>query len=152
MDLRHLPDPIRTGTMNSTELRRAFLLEGLFTPGRIDLSLMDLERGLVGSAVPVVEPLALEAPPALDAAFFCQRRELGIFNIGGPGRVATDGHNQVVAPRECLYVGRGTRRVVFESADSAMPAVFYLVSFPAHATYPTTLGRRDSARVLRLGS
>jgi 4-deoxy-L-threo-5-hexosulose-uronate ketol-isomerase len=152
MKTRILPDPTRTAALDTAGLRDAFLLQNLFVPGRIELTLLDLDRAVVGGAVPTSGPLTLEAAPELRATYFCERRELGIINVGGPGKVSADAQTFVVKPRECVYVGRGTKKVTFETDDPAHPAAFYLVSFLAHATFPTAHAGLDKARVHKIGS
>jgi 4-deoxy-L-threo-5-hexosulose-uronate ketol-isomerase len=138
MSLHFLPDAARTARMNTDELREHFLVQGLFTPGRVTLRLIDLDRVVLGGAVPTSAPLRLEPLPDLKAEYFCERRELGVLNIGGPGTVTVDGKAYPLGPRDLVYVGRGSRDVTFVSDDASRPARFYLVSYPAHAAYPTT--------------
>jgi 4-deoxy-L-threo-5-hexosulose-uronate ketol-isomerase len=136
--MHSLPDTTRTRTMSTDELRASFLVEGLFQLGAIALRLIDLDRVVLGGAVPTTSPLPLEAPAELLAEFFCARRELGVLNVGAPGVVTVDGAAYPLGPRDLLYVGRGSREVLFASDKAATPARFYLVSYPAHADYPTT--------------
>jgi 4-deoxy-L-threo-5-hexosulose-uronate ketol-isomerase len=86
------------------------------------------------------------------AAFFCERREAGILNIGGPGEIEVDGTIYPLANKDCLYLGRGSRKVVFSNADPRTPAAFYLVSYPAHAAHPTRLMRHQEATAVELGT
>ena len=150
--MRYLPSPAETKRLSPEELRAQFLVEGLFVPGAITLQLIDLDRVIVGAAVPLARPLTLEAPEALLAEYFCQRRELGVLNIGAPGSVTVDGAQIPVRPHEVLYVGRGSREVIFASNDPSTPAQFYLVSYPAHAVHPVRLMTTADADVLELGA
>jgi 4-deoxy-L-threo-5-hexosulose-uronate ketol-isomerase len=135
--MRYLPDATRTKTMTTAELRSHFLVQGIFVPGAIMLRHIDLDRVVLGGAVPTTAPLLLETPAELLAEFFCQRRELGVLNIGAAGTVTVDGVVHTLGHRDLVYVGRGSRDVVFASADALQPARFYLVSYPAHAVHPT---------------
>jgi 4-deoxy-L-threo-5-hexosulose-uronate ketol-isomerase len=137
--------------MSTQALRDAFLVD-VFEPGKANLLYCEMERVVVGGIVPTQAPLALEAGPELAAAFFCERREAGILNIGGTGTVTVDGTEYELASLDALYIGRGSREVAFASKDGDDPARFYLVSYPAHAAYPTTLARRAEANALELGS
>ncbi len=152
MQLHRCPDVVRYRTLDTAALRAGFLIADLFEPGVIRLVCTDLDRAIVGSAVPGAAPLALEAGPQLRADHFCQRRELGVINVGGPGAVEVDGTRHQLAPRDCLYVGRGSRSVAFSSADPAAPAAFYLLSYPAHAAHPTTRATPADATRRALGS
>jgi 4-deoxy-L-threo-5-hexosulose-uronate ketol-isomerase len=136
--MHRTPDSIRTRTLSTDELRGGFLVTSLWVPGEIHLRHLDLDRAVIGGVMPQGQPLVLEAPASFAAAFFTERRELGILNIGGTGAVTTDGARHVLQSRDVLYVGRGTKRIVFESDVEGPPARFYLVSYPAHATHPTT--------------
>lgn len=147
-----LPDPVRTARMTTSELRESFLVEGLWQPGAVTLRLIDLDRVVVGGAVPTDAPLRLEATAELLADFFCQRRELGVLNIGAPGTVTVDGREHRLANRDLVYVGRGSRDVVFASDQASSPARFYLVSYPAHADHPTTRVQASAAQSGELGS
>jgi 4-deoxy-L-threo-5-hexosulose-uronate ketol-isomerase len=122
--------------MSTSELRQAFLVDGLFAPGLLVLKHWETDRTIIGSAVPTAEKLALSCPRELSAKFFNERRELGIINLGEPGTVEVDGQAHTLQQLDCLYVGRGVRTVVFISADPARPAQFYLLSYPAHVEHP----------------
>jgi 4-deoxy-L-threo-5-hexosulose-uronate ketol-isomerase len=106
MKLYQMADPVRYARMTTAELRETFLLEDLFTPGQIDVAYVDVDRTVIGSAVPASAPLTLETYPALRADFFLERRELGIFNVGGAGAVEVDGKMFELGKMDCLYVGR----------------------------------------------
>jgi 4-deoxy-L-threo-5-hexosulose-uronate ketol-isomerase len=148
----HLPNATAARRMDTAELRAHFLVEDLFQPGAVTLRAVDLDRVVLGGAVPTGAPLALPTPEYLRAEYFCERRELGVLNTGGPGTVTVDGTAHALAAHEVLYVGRGSREVTFASDDAATPARFYLVSYPAHAAHPTTRVAAADADVLELGS
>ncbi|MFI5337008.1 MAG: 5-dehydro-4-deoxy-D-glucuronate isomerase [Opitutales bacterium] len=152
--MEHLPayDTRTFGCMTSRELRRSYVAGRLFTPGRVVLRHWETDRTVVGGAVPLGRPLPLSAPPELKAEHFNDRRELGIINLGGPGTVRVDGRRFALGKFDSLYVGRGVRRVVFASRRSRTPAQFYLLSYPAHARYPTRLARRAATPGINLGT
>jgi 4-deoxy-L-threo-5-hexosulose-uronate ketol-isomerase len=152
METRYLADAVRYATMSTTELRESYLITSLFQPREIRLVYCEADRAVIGSAVPCEAPLPLAAADELRAEYFCQRRELGVLNIGGAGTVRVDGATFAVAPLDGLYVGQGSREVVFASADVRRPAEFYLASYPAHAAFPTTLARRAEAAKVVLGT
>lgn len=161
MSLHYTPSAAETRRMTTEELRAAFLVQGLFQPGEANIRCYDLDRVALGGVVPTRAPIALPNPPELAAAFFLERRELGVVNIGAPGSVQADGAAHKLGNRDGLFVGRGSREVVFASDDPARPARFYLVSYPAHASYPSAhvaaaevpsaeLGTQDGASRRRL--
>jgi 4-deoxy-L-threo-5-hexosulose-uronate ketol-isomerase len=138
--------------MTTAELRRHFLVEDLFVPGSAEFLYWETERTVLGGIVPTGAPLVLDTDPALASAWFCERREAGAFNLGGPGEVSVDGQRFSLGHRDGIYVGRGSREVAFASSDPANPARYYLISYPAHATHPTCLVPRDSANRVDLGA
>ncbi|HEY9227937.1 MAG TPA: 5-dehydro-4-deoxy-D-glucuronate isomerase [Gemmatimonadaceae bacterium] len=150
--MHYLPDAERTKHLTTEELRSGFLVQGLFTPGMITLRHIDLDRVVLGGAVPTNTPLLLEAPESLRAEYFTERRELGVLNVGGRGAISVEGKRYAMEYRDVLYVGRGSRQVQFESDDAARSARFYLVSYPAHATHPTTHASHAAAEVTEVGS
>jgi 4-deoxy-L-threo-5-hexosulose-uronate ketol-isomerase len=137
--------------MNTAEIRRTFLIPDLFAPGCIRLFHAAVDRAVVGAAVPKDAPLTLEAPAAFASEYFTQRRELGVINIGGAGLVRVDSGDYQLAHREGLYVGRGNRRVEFGSAGAETPALFYFVSYPAHASHATRQIRNQDRETTSLG-
>lgn len=152
MEIIYLPSPKETAALGTAGLRDSFLLEDLFRPGELTLVATDLDRAVVGAAVPTGRALELSCPEELGATHFCERRELGVLNLGGPGMVMVDGDGYDLGARECLYVGRGSREVSFRSASAEDPAVFYLVSYPAHTAHPTTRASAADATRVELGS
>jgi 4-deoxy-L-threo-5-hexosulose-uronate ketol-isomerase len=152
MKILQTADAIRYRTMTTSEIRETFLVSDLFEPGQISLTYVDLDRTVIGSAVPTSEPLLLPAEDALKAVYFTERRELGILNIGGPGHVTVNGEKFDLRRLDALYVGRGNEGIQFASADAAQPAEFYLLSYPAHAVHPAQLIRSDEQAKVSLGA
>lgn len=147
-----MADSTRYQRMTAQELRDAFLLPGLAAPAEIRLAYVDADRAVVGMASPLEARLTLAADAELRARYFLERRELGVLNIGASGRVLVDGKAWHLDNLDCLYIGRGGRQVEFESADARLPAVYYLLSYPAHREYPTTLIHRKDANSTELGN
>jgi 4-deoxy-L-threo-5-hexosulose-uronate ketol-isomerase len=152
METRILADPVRYARMSTSELRSSFLLGGLHHPGEIHMVYLDLDRTVVGMASPTQGTLPLPSYPSLRAEHFTDRRELGVLNIGGPGRVLVGDAVYAVENLDCLYVGRGNPRVEFESEDPEDAAVFYLLSYPAHTSYPVALVKRSEANPTTIGA
>lgn len=152
MEVRYAPDQERYTRMNTTEIRQSFLIDRLFEPDQVRLVYSHTDRLIVGSAVPSAGPLRLEAGRELAADYFTQRREIGVLNIGDEGAVRVEGVDYTLANRDMLYIGRGNREIIFSSLSPEHPAHFYLVSLPAHASYPTRLARMEEAEPAVLGS
>lgn len=133
-------------------IRKEFLVEKIMDPGNIRLVYSHIERFITGGAMPLAEDLLLETTDALKSAFFLERRELGIINIGNPGVVVVDGTAYDLKYKEALYIGKGNRQILFRSAESDKPARFYLNSAPAHKDYPVAHITFDKARVIRTGA
>ena len=152
MPLHTLPDAERTRRLTTDELRDRFLVQGLFAPGEVRLRSVDLDRVVLGGAVPADGPLDLGVPEEMAAASFTERREVGILNVGGSGTVRVGERRYDLGELDLLYVGRGSGAIAFESDSADAPARFYLVSYPAHAEHPTTLVRQADADKAELGS
>lgn len=123
--------------MDTAALRETFLVSGLFTPGDLEMVLTESDRLLIGSAVPVDGELTLPPQSEFGTEFFAQRREIGVFNLGGPGKVMVDAQAYELDRLDCLYIGKGHREIVFDSAETKTPARFFFASCPAHAHFPT---------------
>jgi 4-deoxy-L-threo-5-hexosulose-uronate ketol-isomerase len=151
MRILQLADEVRSAGMSTGELRASFLVEDLFSAGAVKLVYVDLDRTVIGSAVPLAEPLQLPCPDQLRANSFTERRELGIFNIGSNGAVQVDDQNYPLGNRDAIYVGRGEHLISFSSANPDSPAEFYLLSYPAHTMYPNALVRASTLTPLTIG-
>ena len=150
--MRYPPSPKRTKALDTDGLRAAFLVGNLFAPGEVVLNYCNPDRTIVGSAVPITDTLRLKSTDEIDADYFTQRREVGVLNIGpGAGTIEVDGDEYSAAPRDIVYVGRGSENVVFHSDTVNEPARFYLVSYPAHQSYPTSAMRRADADLTEIG-
>ncbi|HXY20746.1 MAG TPA: 5-dehydro-4-deoxy-D-glucuronate isomerase [Gemmatimonadales bacterium] len=149
--MHYVPSPAEARRMTAAELRAAFLVQDLFAAGEATIRFFDLDRVALGGVVPTRAPIPLPNPPELAAAFFLERRELGVVNVGGAGSVRVDGAAHRLGNRDGLFVGRGGREVVFASDAPAEPARFYLVSYPAQAAYPTARVAPADAETVALG-
>ncbi|HNX33716.1 MAG TPA: 5-dehydro-4-deoxy-D-glucuronate isomerase [Kiritimatiellia bacterium] len=146
------PDRLAYRRMTTHELRNGFVVEDLFQAGAISLVYTNVDRAVAGGIVPIAEQLELKGGREMASTYFCERREAGVINLGGAGTVVVDGTSYEMAPRECLYIRRGSRGILFSSANPEKPAQFYLVSYPAHADYPTTKAGLKDANRIELGS
>ncbi len=139
MEVRTAASPRDVKHYTTERLREEFLITPVFCADEIKLVYSHIDRIITGSAMPVEERLVLTAGRELRAEYFLQRRELGVINIGGPGRIVIDGRLWKVGSRDGMYIGMGAKDIVFESEDRDNPAKFYLNSAPAHRSCPTKL-------------
>lgn len=151
MDVRYTVGKNEYKGMTTQELRDAFLVD-LFEAGKLNLLYCEVERAITGAAVPTGDVLKLEAGKELASDYFCQRREVGVLNIGAAGTVTVDGTEYNMDNLDGLYIGRGSKEISFSSADAANPARFHMVSYPAHTEYPTTQAKKADANAIELGS
>jgi 4-deoxy-L-threo-5-hexosulose-uronate ketol-isomerase len=153
MEIRYASHPTEVKKFETTRLREEFLIETLFVPGELQLVYSHVDRFITGGAIPLATALKLEADPKeMGAAYFLERREIGIINVGAKGTVTVDGIAHEMKPKDCLYIGLGVQEVVFSSADAAVPARFYFNSTPAHHAYPTVKVEIENATPVHLGS
>jgi len=120
-------------------IRKRFLIADIVQADAINCVYTHYDRMIVGAANPIGKTLFLENYSNLRADYFLERRELGIINVGGSGTVTANGQTFELNKFDCLYAGKGVKNISFSSKDSKQSAVFYLLSAPAHATYPTSL-------------
>jgi 4-deoxy-L-threo-5-hexosulose-uronate ketol-isomerase len=151
MEIRFQTSPQETKKMNTEDLRKNFLIEGLMKENEIKLVYSHYDRVIIGGAKPVNNVLQLEADPELKAEYFLKRRELGIINIGGSGVVEADGELYSLSTLDCVYLGKGVKQVSFKSDESQNPAMFYLLSAPAHQTYPSKKLTKEEATPTSVG-
>jgi 4-deoxy-L-threo-5-hexosulose-uronate ketol-isomerase len=137
MKIQDAPLTRAAASVSTDELRRAFLVTDVFRPGEVNLRWWEPDRTVMGAACPADGQLALGNPEGLRSAYFLERREAGIINVGGPGAVTVDGTQFAMAGCDALYIGRGAMSVGFASASAANAARFWLVSYPAHASHPS---------------
>ena len=126
MELRTAASPRDVKHYTTERLREEFLIDDLFQPDVIKLVYSHIDRIITGSAVPVKETLKLTAGDELRAQYFCERRELGVINIGGAGVITIDGKEYNVAHKEGMYIGMGSKDISFASENADAPAKFYL--------------------------
>lgn len=144
-------DPVRYSRMTTEELRESFLVSQLSRAGEIHLTYVDLERAVVGIAVPTEAILVLSCSPELRAAYFTERRELGVLNIGGDGTVHIGNVSYALRNLDLIYIGRGNPEIRFESKAPESPAVFYMLSYPAHTSYPVCVVKKENAQPTEQG-
>jgi 4-deoxy-L-threo-5-hexosulose-uronate ketol-isomerase len=137
---------------DTSRIRENFLLNSLFENGKINFVYTHYDRMIVGGAMPASEEIKLPNFDMLRADYFLERREMGIINVGGDGTITVDGEKFNLSKLDCLYIGKGAKNVSFASAKSSAPAVFYILSAPAHAKHPTRLLQKKDSESNTLGS
>ncbi len=137
IDIRQSCNAAYTRTLDTEGLRKEFLVEKIFTADQMTMTYSHVDRIVFGGIMPVTGAIAMpDLGKTYGTAYFLERRELGLINIGGDGLVVVDGVEYEVKAEEALYIGKGSRELVFRSCSSANPAKFYYNSTPAHAAYP----------------
>ncbi len=144
------PDDFKT--YDTSRIRKEFLVEKVMEPGEIRLVYSVIERFIVGGAVPLNDGLKLEPINPLKATYFCERREVGIINVAGQGVVEVDGTPYKLDFKDALYIGKGSREVIFKSVNAENPAHFYINSAPAHKEFPVKHVTLEQSNKLHLGS
>lgn len=144
----HPEDAKQYGT---ERLRQDFLVETLMVPGEINLVYSMNDRYIVGGAVPVKE-LELTSIDPLKSEYFCDRRELGMINVGGDALIRVDGTDYELSYKEALYVGAGSKNILFTSKSSDQPAHLYFNSAPAHQAFPNKRVTLADAEVVEMGA
>ena len=151
-EVRYASSPEDAKRYDTAELRRRYLIENVFSADEVNMTYTMHDRMIAGGAMPVNETLELKPIDILRADYFLERREMGIFNVGGKGIVTAGDNEYELDYKEALYLGRGSRKVTFRSLDPASPAKFYFCSANAHATYPDHKTTKESAVHMELGT
>ena len=151
-EIRYAAHPEDAKHYDTQRIRRDFLIEKVFSPDEVNMVYSMYDRMIVGGAMPVEETLALEAINPLKADHFLTRREMGNFNVGGPGEVKAGNAVFTLNYKEAVYLGSGDRDVTFRSLDPANPAKLYFNSTTAHRNYPDRKVTKQDAIVAEMGS
>jgi 4-deoxy-L-threo-5-hexosulose-uronate ketol-isomerase len=149
-EFRYAHHPNDAKNYTTEELRREFLINNLFVENQIKLVYTMYDRLIVGGIMPVNQALTLETIDELKAPYFLERRELGIINVGGKGKVTVDGTVYELNNKEALYIGKGNKEVIFEAVNGEQP-YFYINSAPAHHAFPTKKITKAEAEIVELG-
>jgi len=152
MEIRFQNSPKETRGMTTEELRSNFLCQQLMQTDEITYIYSHYDRMIIGGTKPVKGAVALKNHEELKSAYFLERREIGIINVGGDGSVTVDGTVHPLSKLECVYAGKGVQEVSFSSADAANPALFFMLSVPAHHAYPTVKYTKEQAAPVNLGT
>ncbi len=151
-ELRYAAHPEDARSYDTQRLRRDFLIEKVFVKDEVNMVYSMYDRMIVGGAMPVNESLHLEAIDPLKQPVFLRSREIGIYNVGGKGKVKVGDAVFELDYKEALYLGSGDREVYFESDDAEKPAKFYFNSATAHRNYPDKKVTKADAVVAEMGS
>lgn len=155
MDIRYSANQKDFKRYTTEEMRAEFLIENLYVADTVQAVYSHVDRMVTFGCMPLNEAVPLDkgidCMKYFGTSYIMERREIGIFNIGGAGSIEADGETYEVGFRDCLYITKGTRAVVFRSADKASPAKFYMVSAPAHTACKTTFLSITDAQKRTLG-
>jgi 4-deoxy-L-threo-5-hexosulose-uronate ketol-isomerase len=152
LENRYACSPAEAKSFDTAKLRENFLISDLVVPDQLKGVYSHYDRMITLGAMPTHD--ALELPNFHDFTkqdHFLTRRELGIINVGGQGKVIVDGETHSMSNKDCLYIGKGKKSVQCASDDAGIPAIFYMNSTPAHKEYPTTLVSKKDANPVELG-
>ena len=152
IELRYASHPSDFRSYDTVRLRKEFLVEDVFVPDEISLVYSLYDRYIVGGAMPVDTELKLETANELKSEQFLDRREMGMINVGGDAVIEAAGQSFDLGYKEALYLGKGTRDVIFRSVDRKNPAKLYINSAPAHHSFPSKKVSTADAIVARMGT
>ena len=152
LQVRHATNPSDFKNYDTHRIREEFLVEKLFVPDQLHFVYSHYDRLIVGGVKPVGQIHKLPIYEELKADYFLERRELGIINIGGDGFVVVGEELFTLQKRDCLYVGKGNKQVSFKSLDPENPALFVLLSTPAHREMPTAMMKAAEAMPAEMGN
>ncbi|MGL5279518.1 MAG: 5-dehydro-4-deoxy-D-glucuronate isomerase [Cetobacterium sp.] len=151
LDTRYANHPEDSKHYTTEELRKHYLMETVFVADEVNLMYSHVDRVIAGGVMPVETEVKLEGCKELGSEFFLERRELGLINIGGSGKIVLDGVEYKMASKDGLYVGMGVKEITFISDSPENPAKYYVNSAPAHVAYPTVKIDIANANAVHLG-
>ena len=151
MKILHSVHPDDFKSYQTDLIRERFLINNLVEIDKINSVYTHYDRMIVGAVCPANNKIELPNYPNLKADYFLERREIGIINVAGEGEIIADGQSFDLKKLDCLYVGKGVKNITFSSKDTMQPAVFYILSAPAHANYPTVLMTNAEAAKVNAG-
>ena len=151
-EVRYAANPVDAKSYDTQRLRKDFLIEKIFAPNEFNFVYSLYDRFVAGGVEPVGTELSLPSLEPFKTQNFLDNREMGIINIGGDGVVTVDGKSYNLGFKEALYVGRGSKKIIFVSKDATKPAKFYINSATAHASYPAKKVTLKEARIIKAGS
>ena len=151
LDIRYANHPEDSKHYTTEELRKHYLMETVFVADEVNLMYSHVDRVIAGGVMPVETEVKLEGCKELGSEFFLERRELGLINIGGSGKIVLDGVEYKMASKDGLYVGMGVKEITFASDSPENPAKYYVNSAPAHVAYPTVKIDIANANAVHLG-
>lgn len=156
MDIRYSCNQKDFKRYTTDEIRDEFLITDLYKADEVTAVYSHVDRMVTLGCMPVNEVVSIDKGIDIWANFgtsyFLERREIGIFNIGGQGKVTADGVTYDMNYKDCIYITMGTKEVLFESCDKTKPSKFYMVSAPAHTSYETRLIKIEDAAKRPLGA
>lgn len=150
-EVRYGASPGDVRTYDTEALRRAFLVSSLFPADRLELVYTHVDRLILGGCSPAGAKVEAGDGKLVGTDHLLSDREMGVANLGARGSISVDGETFDLANRDVLYIGRGAKRIVFESADAAEPARFYMNSVPARERLPHRLIMERESKPLDLG-
>lgn len=156
MDIRYSCNQRDFKRYTTEEIRKEFLIDNLYVANEVIAVYSHVDRMVTLGCMPTSETVSIDKGIDIwknfGTSYFLERREVGIFNIGGEGTIIVDGKDYVLGYKDCLYITRGAKEVLFKSADANKPAKFYMVSAPAHCSYETRLIKIGDAAKKPLGT
>lgn len=156
MDIRYSCNQRDFKHYTTEDIRKEFLIENLFMSDKVSAVYSHVDRMVTLGVMPVNEQVPIDkdidVPHSFGTKYFLERRELGLFNVGGAGKVSVDGKEYNLGYKDCLYITMGTKEVIFSSKEKSNPAKFYIVSAPAHTSYETKFIKIEDAAKKPLGS
>src|SRR5687767_6484798 len=101
---RHAVHYSQSERMTSADLRENFVIENLFVAGTLQAVYTHYDRMLVAGVTPTQDLVSVgsELAKLVGADYLLERRELGLINIGGSGRVIADGRAYALGPMDGL--------------------------------------------------
>ena len=151
MNNRYANHPSDSKKYNTNQLREHYMVEEIFIDDKIELTYSHVDRIIFGGIKPVNESLKLEAGKSMGADYILERREMGVINVGGEGKVLIDGEEFTLNNKDGLYIGKGNRDIIFKSLNQENPAKFYINSVPAHKEYKTVKIEIEKANPVKMG-
>lgn len=152
MNVLHSVHPEDFRSYDTKTIRERFLMDDLAHPGSINFTYTHYDRMIAGVAMPTASTLDLSNHDNLKSSYFLERREMGIINLGGTAVIHAGKEEFSMRKLDCLYLGKGTSDVRFSAVDAQQPPVLFILSAPAHATYPVRLMKKEEALPAEMGS